>query len=230
MAPRAQVGCADPSFHGKHFFETSGMLITFVVLGKYLEAVAKARTSNSLTSLMSIKVQHATLLRPVIKKEAQAKKVDRSKKTTTKQEEEENPNGNNKQAKKANKSGTKKHGQHEKRGKKHEKVKRRDEDHTTTTTTTLVATTAKMTPNSTDASSASSSSSPPLPTTPAFGGEGVEYEEVDIEPKLLQPGDVVKVIPGQIMPGDGVVVSGSSTVDESMITGESLPVLKVRRN
>lgn len=36
----------------------------FVVLGKYLEAMAKARTSNSLTSLMSIKVERATLLKP----------------------------------------------------------------------------------------------------------------------------------------------------------------------
>ena len=40
------------------------MLISFVVLGKYLEAVAKARTSASLTSLMSIKVKQATLIRP----------------------------------------------------------------------------------------------------------------------------------------------------------------------
>ena len=60
-----QVGCANPSFHGRHFFETSGMLISFVVLGKYLESVAKARTSNSLTNLMSMKVEHATLLRPI---------------------------------------------------------------------------------------------------------------------------------------------------------------------
>lgn len=42
----------------------------------------------------------------------------------------------------------------------------------------------------------------------------------------LQIGDVVIVKPGAVIPSDGVVVFGSSFVDESMLTGESLPVEK----
>ncbi len=53
--------------------------------------------------------------------------------------------------------------------------------------------------------------------------EGVEHE-VAVED--LQVGDIVLVRPGERVPVDGTVVQGYSTVDESMITGESLPVEK----
>ena len=42
----------------------------------------------------------------------------------------------------------------------------------------------------------------------------------------LAPGDLVRVRPGERLPSDGEVVSGASAVDESMLTGESLPVDK----
>jgi Cu+-exporting ATPase len=45
-----------------HFFETSAMLITFVLLGKFLESFAKARTSRALSKLMKMQPQVATVL------------------------------------------------------------------------------------------------------------------------------------------------------------------------
>jgi Cu+-exporting ATPase len=53
-------------------------------------------------------------------------------------------------------------------------------------------------------------------------------EEKDIPLDVVQPGNRLRVRPGESVPVDGVVVEGSSTVDESMITGESLPAAKYR--
>lgn len=51
-------------------------------------------------------------------------------------------------------------------------------------------------------------------------------EQIEIAIEDVAVGDVVMVRPGEKIPVDGVVVSGRSTVDESMLTGESLPVEK----
>ena len=52
----------------------------------------------------------------------------------------------------------------------------------------------------------------------------VSEKEIPVE--LLQHGDIMKVVAGDTIPTDGDVVFGSSSVDEAMITGESVPVAK----
>jgi Cu+-exporting ATPase len=50
--------------------------------------------------------------------------------------------------------------------------------------------------------------------------------EIDIDINNLKPGDTVIVRPGEKIAADGVVIDGNSSVDESMLTGESIPVEK----
>ncbi|SHT38440.1 potassium-transporting ATPase subunit B [Mycobacteroides abscessus subsp. abscessus] len=56
-------------------------------------------------------------------------------------------------------------------------------------------------------------------------GNGNENEE-EVPGSALRPGDRVVVEAGQVIPGDGDVVEGIATVDESAITGESAPVVR----
>ncbi|RAL50162.1 hypothetical protein DM860_007836 [Cuscuta australis] len=109
-------------FWSPTYFETSAMLITFVLLGKYLEILAKGKTSDAIKKLVELAPATAILL-----------------------------------------------------------IKDR-------------------------------------------GGKVVGERELDA--LLIQPGDILKVLPGTKVPVDGIVVWGSSYVNESMVTGESAPVLK----
>ncbi|KAJ3501712.1 hypothetical protein NM208_g16881 [Fusarium decemcellulare] len=65
---------------------------------------------------------------------------------------------------------------------------------------------------------------PKTPRTPGVGGSA--YEERIIPTELLQVGDIVVLRPGDKLPADGVLVRGETYVDESMVTGEAMPVQK----
>ncbi|KAK7412990.1 hypothetical protein VNO78_04795 [Psophocarpus tetragonolobus] len=109
-------------FWSPTYFETSAMLITFVLLGKYLECIAKGKTSDAIKKLVELAPATALL---VVKDK---------------------------------------------------------------------------------------------------GGKSIEEREIDS--LLVQPGDTLKVLPGTKIPADGIVTWGSSYVNESMVTGESVPILK----
>ena len=98
------------------YFETAALLITFILLGRYLEAVAKGKTSEAVRKLLEIKPAFATVLR--------------------------------------------------------------------------------------------------------------DGKEMTIPADEVMVGDVIRVRPGERIPADGVVIEGYSSVDESMITGEPIPVEK----
>jgi Cu+-exporting ATPase len=53
-----------------------------------------------------------------------------------------------------------------------------------------------------------------------------EGKETEVPIADVRPGDVVRVRPGERLPVDGVLLSGATSVDESMLTGESMPVEK----
>jgi Cu+-exporting ATPase len=111
-----------PHFKGTDFFETSSMLISFILLGKYLEVLAKGKTSDAIAKLMDLAPETATLL--------------------------------------------------------------------------------------------------------TLDGDGNVVNEEEIDGRLIQKNDVIKVIPGAKVASDGFVIWGQSHVNESMITGESRPVAK----
>ena len=121
---------------GYRFFETSAVLISFVLLGKWMNAMAVRRTSQALTQLMKLQAKTAIKI---------------------------------------------------------------------TTTSALGGT--------------STSSSLWNPLKDAYSEETVPIQNV-------YPGDIVKILRGSNIPADGIVLHGELTVDQSMITGESIPVLK----
>ncbi|XP_059645625.1 probable copper-transporting ATPase HMA5 [Cornus florida] len=111
-----------PNFKGTDFFETSAMLISFILLGKYLEVLAKGKTSAAIAKLMDLAPETATLL--------------------------------------------------------------------------------------------------------TLNDEGNVISEEEIDSRLIQKNDVIKIIPGAKVASDGFVIWGQSHVNESMITGEARPVAK----
>ncbi|KAG2299164.1 hypothetical protein Bca4012_010729 [Brassica carinata] len=111
-----------PDFKGEDFFETSSMLITFILLGKYLEVMAKGKTSDAISKLMNLTPDTAVLL--------------------------------------------------------------------------------------------------------TLDSEGKVTGEEEIDGRLIQKNDVLKILPGVKVASDGYVIWGKSHVDESMMTGKAKLVAK----
>ena len=62
--------------------------------------------------------------------------------------------------------------------------------------------------------------------TPTQGRRLADGKEEMIAAEEIQKGDILRILPGETIPVDGVIVSGATSVDQSIMTGESLPVDK----
>lgn len=61
---------------------------------------------------------------------------------------------------------------------------------------------------------------------PTQGRKIIDNREVMISADEINSGDILRILPGETIPVDGVIISGETTVDQSIMTGESLPVDK----
>ena len=55
-----------------------------------------------------------------------------------------------------------------------------------------------------------------------------EFKEIEIPLEQIEEGDLMIVRPGERVPTDGIIIDGTSSIDESAITGESIPVDKTK--
>jgi P-type Cu+ transporter len=55
-------------------------------------------------------------------------------------------------------------------------------------------------------------------------------EEIDLPIEQVVAGDLIRIRPGEKIPVDGIVMSGETSIDESMVTGESIPAYKQERD
>src|SRR6266508_746944 len=132
---------------GHTYFETAGLIITLILVGKYLEARAKSQTSAAIKTLIGLQAKTARVLRPlsVASSPLHIAEAGNRQRTTDNRQPTVSQN---------------------------------------------------------------------------------TYTEVDIPIDQVRKGDIVVVRPGEKVPVDGVIVSGRSSLDESMVTGERLPVEK----
>jgi Cu2+-exporting ATPase len=63
-----------------------------------------------------------------------------------------------------------------------------------------------------------------LPQTIERQEQDGEFRRVAV--RRLAPGDLIRVLPGEVFPADGIVTTGESRVDEALLTGESRPLLR----
>lgn len=65
-----------------------------------------------------------------------------------------------------------------------------------------------------------------LSLAPAKGRRLKDGKEEMIPAEKIQPGDILRILPGETVPADGIILRGETSVDQSVMTGESLPVDK----
>ena len=137
----------DSAMAANLYFETAGVIITLILLGKLLEAVSKGKTSEAVRKLASLQPRTALIL-------------------------------------------------------------------------------SRAAPPESPESAQSPQETPESPAPPQSSQETETRIPVEIPIAQVNPGDILLVKPGERIPVDGRIVFGATAVDESMITGESIPVDK----
>lgn len=150
---------SDSAMAANLYFETAGVIITLILLGKLLEAVSKGKTSEAVRKLASLQPQTALIL-------TRAAPPESPESTRSSQETPESP----------------------------------------------------APPQSPQETETAEGVTPPQETE--------TRTPVEIPIAEVRPGDILLVKPGERIPVDGRIVFGATAVDESMITGESIPVDK----
>ena len=177
-----------------------------IALGRYLEQLAKRQTTTALTRLLALQAPSATLLLPVIDTAAPASACSGGKDACC----STSSRCSEKSTSSASACSTS----------------------SSCSATPAACSTGKGSSCSSKKAAASSSCcdssgscSKPAPSKQAAAVEQ-QFTELTVDVRLLSRGDIIRVAPGAQIPTDGVVESGQSEVDESMLTGESRPVLK----
>jgi len=62
---------------------------------------------------------------------------------------------------------------------------------------------------------------------PVQGHRLIDGKEETVSVERIRQGDILRVLPGEAIPVDGIILTGSTSVDQSVMTGESLPVDKI---
>ncbi len=65
-----------------------------------------------------------------------------------------------------------------------------------------------------------------LALAPAWGRRIAGGKEEKIPAEEIKAGDIIRILPGEAVPADGVIVVGETSIDQSVMTGEALPVDK----
>lgn len=65
-----------------------------------------------------------------------------------------------------------------------------------------------------------------LQLSPPLANQLVEGQTQQVDSRLLVPGDIILIAPGDRLPVDGLIIKGSSEVDEAAVSGESIPRLR----
>jgi cation transport ATPase len=206
----AILGVVRGEAHGAHFFESAVTLISFILLGKWMQALAIRRTNNALTLLMKLQSPTAILVTPLESTTEHAVESSKTARVSGSVATDATVDEGTEWLSSASSAA-------------HEGV----DDHRLVRAGNepVFSPYLKEDPDENDDPGCALGRNLPGVKNDRWLNL-LRFEEKLVPIRQVKTGDIVKVVLGASVPADGVIISGEMTVDESMVTGESLPVLK----